>query len=164
VKRGMLKHGHRTRLCPRHDGLLARNDATTSSRLENVFGSITQGSRGQPWALLHNLVEVVREKAQKNLFGGWTAYVLPPLAESALKMNENKDSYCSPSPRPNGFPSPPRVSFPTRDVHFANRGPQGEGDTTPVVGLVYSFRSARRRDSAKSFSKQITPNHNNQKN
>ncbi len=37
----------------------------------------------------------------------------------------------SPSPRPNGFPSPPQVSFPRGDVRFANRG--------PVLGRGSSF-------------------------
>src|SRR5581483_4079921 len=34
------------------------------------------------------------------------------------------------SPLPSGFPSPPRVSFPRRDVRFAKRGPPGEGTAT----------------------------------
>ena len=40
------------------------------------------------------------------------------------------------SPRPNGFPSPPQVSFPKRDERFALRGPPqaAEGETAgPVV-------------------------------
>jgi hypothetical protein len=44
------------------------------------------------------------------------------------------------SPRPNGFPSPPRDGFPTRDVRFAQSGPlpyegRGEGDESTVQGV-----------------------------
>jgi len=37
--------------------------------------------------------------------------------------NTEGTSDCATSPRPNGFPSPPQVSFPTRDERFALRGP-----------------------------------------
>jgi len=43
----------------------------------------------------------------------------------------------SPSPRPNGFPSPPQVSFPRGDVRFANRGPvPGRGRSFGRSGLA----------------------------
>src|SRR5690242_8392783 len=45
----------------------------------------------------------------------------------------------SPSPLPSGFPSPPRVGFPTRDVRFAQRGPRGEGEPSVVIRLVDSL-------------------------
>ncbi len=39
----------------------------------------------------------------------------------------------SPSSLPNGFPSPPPVSFPTRGERFALRGPAREGDDVRCV-------------------------------
>jgi hypothetical protein len=39
-----------------------------------------------------------------------------------LPMNLDAD-LIAPSPQPNGFPSPPLVSFPIRDERFAFRGP-----------------------------------------
>jgi hypothetical protein len=53
------------------------------------------------------------------------------------------------SPRPNGFPSPPRYGFPTRDVRFAHRGPlpcegSGEGDESTVQEI-------NARDSSRSI-------------
>jgi hypothetical protein len=45
-------------------------------------------------------------------------------------------AHCFPSPRPNGFPSPPQDCFPTRDVRFAHRGPQGRGGKDGRFGIL----------------------------
>src|SRR5436190_7895627 len=59
---------------------------------------------------------------------GWSELPAAPvtgrsLGVSALIQLEEG----SPSPRPNGFPSPPRFCCPTRDERFAIRGPPGRG-------------------------------------
>ncbi len=47
--------------------------------------------------------------------------------ENQAQKISRAETIRSPSPRPNGFPSPPRVSIPTRDVRCAKSGPPGEG-------------------------------------
>jgi hypothetical protein len=42
-------------------------------------------------------------------------------------------SLCHLTPGPNGFPSPPQVSFPKRDERFALRGPIGLERVAPNV-------------------------------
>jgi hypothetical protein len=54
-------------------------------------------------------------------------------AEKAAKESETcagtaMSVECSPSPQPNGFPSPPRVSSPKEVERFALCGPPGEGE------------------------------------
>jgi phage FluMu gp28-like protein len=48
--------------------------------------------------------------------------VLPHGSQVQSREDENEDEN-APSPRPNGFPSPPPVGIPTRDDRFAKRGP-----------------------------------------
>src|SRR5581483_4573012 len=55
----------------------------------------------------------------------------PGYKREALLPSAQWISKPTPSPFPNGFPSPPRVSFPRRDVRFAKCGPPfrgGEGE------------------------------------
>jgi len=65
----------------------------------------------------------------------------------------------SPSPRPNGFPSPPPVSCPERDVRFAQSGPQGEGDTASVVvGIVRQPSAPEEREYAENYPAEEAEN------
>jgi hypothetical protein len=56
------------------------------------------------------------------------------------ELANGKQAFVSnPSPRPNGFPSPPRDGFPIRDVRFAKRGPRlVAGRGRPVSRAVSS--------------------------
>jgi hypothetical protein len=57
----------------------------------------------------------------------------------ALSMNLSLGKESATSPRPNGFPSPPRISFPRRDERFALRGPpKAERETDR--GAAVTFR------------------------
>jgi hypothetical protein len=68
-----------------------------------------------------------------------------PLA-SALPMNPVKATLTS--PRPSGFPSPPRFGFPIRDVRFAHRGPlpcEGSGEGGEITVRGFKARNSFRR-------------------
>jgi hypothetical protein len=55
-------------------------------------------------------------------------------------VNQQKNERRATSPRPSGFPSPPRVSFPRKDVRFAKCGPpEAERETEALGESVNQF-------------------------
>src|SRR5581483_1697212 len=76
----------------------------------------------------------------------------PGYKREALLPSAQWISKPTPSPFPNGFPSPPRVSFPRRDVRFAKRGPPwGRGDS---FGNDRFFGATLDRESAPGIRKR----------